>query len=633
MKIQDALLYIKIFFLIFIVSITYTKTSLSNNLIESPFFKPKIELNKLPSIKDRVPLKPKVVKLDNPGTYGGNMKMFIGRTKDIRLMVVYGYARLVGYDKSLNLKPDLLLKVENIDNKIYTLYLRPGHKWSDGQPFTTEDFRYWWFDIANNEELSPAGPPAVMLSEGILPTVEIINETTIKYSWKKPNPSFLHNLAGASPLFIYRPAHYLKKFHKKYSNLSLEKKSKGDTKSWAAIHNKRDNLYKFDNPKLPTLQPWLSTTKPPATRFIFQKNPYFHKIDQNGLQLPYIDQVIFSQVSGSLISAKAGAGEADLQARNIGLQSFPFLKKGEERNGYYTYLWKEAKGSHLALFPNLNVKDPLIRKLFKNKIFRNALSISIDRQLINEALYFGLALESNNTVLPNSPLYKSEYQTKWTEFDIDKANKMLDEIGSIKRNNKGERFLEDGRRLEIIVETAGESEEETDILELIKDNWAEIGIKLFSKPSQRDVLRNRIFSGQTMMAVWSGLENGIANAEFEPNELAVTSQHQYQWPQWGQYVETKGRSGMAPDLEAVIKLDNLHKEWKKTTDKKYKEEIWHKMLNIHSDETFTIGIVSGVKQPIVVRKNLMNVPKDGIYNWNPGAHLGIYRPETFWYKK
>ena len=81
--------------------------------------------------------------------------MLVGRAKDTRLMVVYGYARLVGYDRQLDLEPDILESVDVEDGRIFTLHLRKGHRWSDGEPFTSEDFRYWWEDVANNEALEP----------------------------------------------------------------------------------------------------------------------------------------------------------------------------------------------------------------------------------------------------------------------------------------------------------------------------------------------------------------------------------------------------------------------------------------------------------------------------------------------
>ncbi len=606
------------------------------NLVETPMFHDAVREGAMPPVERRVPTEPSVVEFTGEkqiGRHGGEIKTLVGRARDVRLLVVYGYARLVGYNEHLELEPDLLRAVEVEDERVFTMHLRKGHKWSSGDPFTAEDFRYWWEDVANNEELSPSGPPVDMLVDGAPPTFDVIDETTVRYSWPSANPSFLARLAGASPLFIYRPSAFLKKFHIKYATPDELETNAGGERSWASQHNRVDNLYQFDNPDLPTLQPWMNITRPPANRFEAVRNPYYHRIDAEGRQLPYIDRIYMSQASAQLIPAKAGSGEVDLQARAIFFNNFPFLKQGEERNDYETYLWREAKGSHVALFPNLNIDDAGWRALFRDVRFRRALSLAIDRSLINEALYFGLAFEGNNTVLPDSPLYKEEYQLKWATFDPDQADELLDAMGLTERNGDGTRLMPDGRPIEIVIETAGESTEETDVLQLITESWADIGVKLFSKPSQREVFRNRIFAGQTQMAVWTGLENGVPTPSFEPRELAVTSQHQYQWPQWGQYYETKGRSGEPVDVPEVQQLDALHQEWRDTESREKREEVWHKMLAIHADQVFTLGIVSGVKQPIVVRKGLRNVPKEGIFNWDPGAHFGIYRPDTFWFDR
>jgi peptide/nickel transport system substrate-binding protein len=225
---------------------------------------------------------------------------------------------------------------------------------------------------------------------------------------------------------------------------------------------------------------------------------------------------------GKLIPAKTGAGESDLQARDIQFNNFTFLKKGEKTNNYRTLLWKTVRGAHVGLFPNLNVNDPEWRKLVRDVRFRHALSLAIDRSLVNQVLYFGLAAESNDTVVAESPLYKKEYQTKWANYDKKAAERLLDELGC-KRGPDGVRRLPGGRPMEIIVETAGESTEQTDVLEMVRETWKEVGIKLFPKPSQREVLRNRVFSGDALMSVWTGIENGMANADLSPDELAPTS--------------------------------------------------------------------------------------------------------------
>src|SRR5208337_4633054 len=89
-------------------------------------------------------------------------------------------------------------------------------KWSDGHPFTSEDFRYWFEDVAQNDQLSPSGLPVSMLVRGEAPNFEVLDDTTIRYSWIRPNPLFLPDIAGPDPLYIYCPSHYLKQFHQKY---------------------------------------------------------------------------------------------------------------------------------------------------------------------------------------------------------------------------------------------------------------------------------------------------------------------------------------------------------------------------------------------------------------------------------
>jgi peptide/nickel transport system substrate-binding protein len=261
--------------------------------------------------------------------------------------------------------------------------------------------------------------------------------------------------------------------------------------------------------------------------------------------------------------------------------------------------------------------------------FRRALSLGIDREEINEVLFLGLAIPANNTVLPASPLFKPEYQKEWAQFDLEKANKLLDEIGLTKRDARGLRTLPDGRPLAIIIETAGENTEETDVLQLVHDSWIKLGIKLYSKPQSRDILRNRVFAGEALMSVWTGLENGVPQPQSSPQELAPTSQVHLHWPKWGQHFETGGRNGEAVDTDWGKRLMELLRKWERSASADEQTAIWHEMLQINADQMTTIGIVAGVPQPVVVNNKLKNVPQKGIYNWDPGAFFGMYRPDSF----
>ena len=625
-----------IFTLVFLVFFYINNNAFAYS--EAPSLAKKVAAGKLPPVKERLPLNPRKLNFKNLGLeigkYGGSIRMLMARAKDARQMSVYGYSRLVGYHpKTFELEADILESFEVKEGRRFTFELRRGHKWSDGQPLTSEDFRYWWEDVANNKELSPVGPPKIMTINGELPIFEVINRYKFRYTWKRPNPDFLPRLASASPLYIYRPAHYMRQFHEKYTDRDILKKTvkKSKQRNWAALHNKMDNLYRNDNVDLPVLQPWVSISKPSASRLIFKRNPFFHRVDPEGKQLPYADSFIFTIANNKLIPAKTGTGEVDLQARYLRFDDYTFLKKGEERSPYSTRLWKTAKGAHLALFPNLNVNNPILRKLIRDVRFRRALSLGVHRHEINQVIYYGLAIGGNNSVLPESPLYRPTYRNKWANFDLQKANQLLDEIGLVQRDRSGIRLMPDGSPLHLIIETAGESTEQTDVLELVRDSWLKIGIKIFSKPSQRNVFRNRIFSGETAMSIWSGVENGLITANSSPAEFVPTSQQSLQWPKWGQYHETNGKAGEKPTGEHVIHLLELYQRWKNTAAQKEKSKIWQKILEIHSDQVYSIGLVAAVLQPVVVSSQLKNVPLSAIYNWNPGAHFGIYKPDTFWF--
>ncbi len=585
------------------------------------------------AIDPQPPETPLIISLESPmqaGVRGGTLRMMMAKAKDIRMLNVYGYSRLVGFDTKFELQPDILLGYESEDDRVFTLHLRPGHRWSDGSPFTSEDFRFYWKDVANNTELSPFGPPKSLLVDDQPPLFEVLDELTVRYTWKTPNPHFLPLLAGPRPLYIFAPAHYMRQFHPYYSDAErlevLQKEAK--KRNWVALFKSKSHPYKMDNPELPTLQPWHNTTYKPSDRFVFKRNQFFHRVDSDGQQLPYIDEVVVNIVSSSLIAAKSRAGESDLQARYIRLDNYTFLKEGESQNNYQVRFWRAARGSQFALYPNLNATDEQWRTLNQNVNYRRALSLAVNRHEINQVIYYGLATEGGNTVLPESLLYQDKFMNAWTQYDPAKANKLLDELGLVERDDRGIRLLPDGRSMEIIVHSAGEETEETDVLQLLHDHWMDIGIKLHIRPSQREVFRNRVFSGDAVMSVWKGLDNALPTSNMSPWELAPYSQQQLQWPMWGNFYETG--KGNPPTIPKAIRLRELQDEWEHSTSKLQRWDIWQEMLDIYSDQVFSIGTVSGIMQPIVVSNRLRNVPQEGWFSWEPGAYFGVYHLDMFW---
>jgi peptide/nickel transport system substrate-binding protein len=184
--------------------------------------------------------------------------------------------------------------------------------------------------------------------------------------------------------------------------------------------------------------------------------------------------------------------------------------------------------------------------------------------------------------------------------------------------------------LNILLEMGGEGNEENDLLQLVVDSWKRVGIKLHLRARDRQDLRTRLYSGETQMTIWAGFENGVASAASNPAEFACLNQTTLWCSAWGQYRETRGRSGEPVNLLSVQRMNELAQKWETVADPGEQEKIWHELLRLHADFVYTIGIVSGVQQPVVISPKVRNVPDKGVYNWDPGAHFGVYRLDSFW---
>jgi peptide/nickel transport system substrate-binding protein len=184
----------------------------------------------------------------------------------------------------------------------------------------------------------------------------------------------------------------------------------------------------------------------------------------------------------------------------------------------------------------------------------------------------------------------------------------------------------------IVVESGGESPDQADVMQLVRDAWAEIGIKALTKNFQADVFRNRLFAGETVISIAAGAENGLAHANHSPAEWAPTQQIHGSWSQWGNFYESSGKAGQAIDMAEGRELMRLFESWRTAQTESARRAAWHEMLEYHAEQQFVIGLISDVPQPVYARKSLRNLPAEGMYNWEPGGHLGLYRPDRLWFE-
>lgn len=603
---------------------------------EPPWLRDDVSAGRLPPVAERLPVDPQVVDLKAEGREigkpGGTLRMMVGQGSDARSLIPFAYSRLIVWDENYRLAPDILAKFDVEDGRIFTFHLRKGQRWSDGSPFTTEDFRYYWEDIAANPQLNPDGLPPALLVNGMPPQVEILDQTTIRYSWALPNQAFLPALAAATPLMIYRPSRYLKQFNPKYTSAKVIARFLEEAKldDWTDLHQHFDDPLLLGNPDMPVLGPWVVISRPGSQVFAAVRNPYYYRIDKDGQQLPYIDRLVLIPQSKSQILPAVVDGKSDLQAAGLTLADLPALREAEKKGTIRLNLWPSGRGSQLALYPNLNAKDPVWRTLLRDVRFRRALSLATDRAAINKTIYGDMAKPRANTLLPDSPLFDPDAQKAWAEYDLARSQELLDSVGLKMDKKYGIRRMPDGRLLSLLVATQGADPSEVAVLRLIQDNWRKVGIELMIGAPLPSTFEGRLLDGSTLMSLADGLPNGLATPQMNPSQMTPSSRSQPQWPRWGLYQETGGADGEPVDQQSALDLVQLWKRWRDARNDGDKTAAWRKIVQINADQVFAIGLVGEVPQPVAVNPRLRNVPERDYYNWEPGAYFGIYRPDTFW---
>jgi peptide/nickel transport system substrate-binding protein len=619
---------------------------------EAPQLAGLVKAGKLPPVAERVGQDPLVIKpLHEVGKYGGTWRGGFTGPADFW----NGYRCCSGPDHLMfwdytgdKVTPNLAKGLEMQDGgRTWVAHLRRGMKWSDGKPFTADDFVFWFEDIYRNKDLVPT-PSAAMAINGKQGTVEKVDATTVKFKFPEPYYMFPDMLAGSTDvggqawrgalgLGGYAPAHYLKQFHPKYiGQAELDKKTK-DAKfdSWVRMF-----LYKSDwslNPELPVVSPWKTVTPINTPTWTLERNPYSVYVDTAGNQLPYIDRVVLTLAENlEVVNLRAIAGEYDWQQRHLDLGKLPVFLENQAKGGYKVYLDPGDYGGDMVIKFNLNYDaDPEIAKWFSTTDFRRALSLGIDRDQINETFWLGTG--TPGSVVPvdtNKYNPGPQYRKLWATLDVKKANEMLDKIGLAKKDAEGFRLRTDGKgRLRIEIMTlGGQFVQFTQISEMIREHWKKIGIDLVVQEVERSLALKRTAANEQQLGAWNndGSEHLFTfPLHVFPFEVAAVASSGPLYAKWFQSAGTQGK-------EPTGRLKELMDKYKKAFGVPEKEriELGKEVWKIAADEVFIIGVIGmgpasmGVR---VVKNNMGNVPARQ-YNSPDGKTPTISRPVTFFWK-
>jgi len=587
---------------------------------EAPMLRTMVAAGELPPVEERLPEEPIVVEpFEEIGQYGGTAHVFAinpNAWNDLQPGISNWGGLFETSKDGKVIEPNIAKGYEwSEDLKTFTIYLRKGLKWSDGVPFTADDIVFQFEDIYGNDELTPIKPSG-WSPGGELLKARKVDDYTVRLEFSIPYPLMEAKLQTYESwqTHAYSPKHYLKKWHIKYNPKADElAKEEGYDHWWEAFKLHAQNFPQQEDLNLPRMLPWIMKRKTTDT-ILFERNPYYWKVDSAGNQLPYIDRILSMIVDTEVYQLKAISGEADYAFHALSLSNYPLYTENEEKGDYRVILHPFPDESKLALGFNFNEKDPILRKIYHNIKFRQALSLAINRDEINELIYFGKAVPCNVAPCPSNSYYKKEWAEYYAQYDPETANRLLDEMG-LKRGKDGFRLRPDGKRLELTIEYFEIFPEYTPILELVKEYWEAVGVKVALKQMERSLFSQRSDSSDHGIMVW---ERGRGNEILAYVMPMVDFCHGgelsffHDWISWAG-PNPKGEQSQRPEdvvtYKDVMAHYNRILKWQTTRmgSKEYMEQA-EKIFDYFCKQLWCIGTVGYAPRPMIVKNSLRNVP-------------------------
>jgi peptide/nickel transport system substrate-binding protein len=620
---------------------------------ESPLLADLVKQGKLPPVEQRLPEEPLVIKpVHEIGKYGGTWRRgFTGpgdRWNGNR--TVTGPDSLLFWDYTGETAgPNVAKSYEFLDGgRTFVLHLRKGMRWSDGQPFTADDFVFWYQDIYKNEELTPT--PNILLSINGKPgTIEKGDDYTVRYVFQ--DPYFLisdlmagstaisgHAFQGDMLLGSFAPAHYLKQFHPKYvtgGKDAVEQMAKDAQYDNWILYFKFLNDY-AKNLKLPTITPWIVTSPSTQQQWTFERNPYYFAVDTAGNQLPYIDKVQLTLAENlEVLNLRAIAGEFDHQERHVDLGKLPVYLENQEKGNYKVYLDPGDYAGDCIIKFNMSYEDDAeLNKWFNTADFRRALSIGIDRDQLNEVFWLGLGTPTSMAPADNNKYNPGpQYRSMWATYDPTMANAMLDKVGLAAKDDQGFRMRNDGAgRLRLEITTiGGQFVQFTKIFEMVRQQWTKIGIDLIVQERERGLAEKMAGSNQTQMYAW--LADGSEHPFTFPDHIfpynAALDAAGVLFAKWFQSGGTQGKEP-PPKIKEI--MDKFKQGFSAPEDQRIKlgKEMWQTVIE-ETHVIATVGLSPAAQGTRIVKNTMGNIPTR-MYNSPDGKTPAISRTPTYYFK-
>jgi len=461
----------------------------------------------------------------------------------------------------------------------------------------------------------------------------------VQFAYDRPATLFLSEVAnqdGPDLLYaMFLPEHYLKKFHPAYvAKEELDRLVQaGSFKSWTELFFSRATP--AQNPERPTMAAWVPVSRVSDPVFTIRRNPYYVGVDKDGNQLPYIDEVRFTYFADQqALNLAAIAGDFDMQERHIQMTNYPVLKEQERTGKYRVLTWPTFGGSDAVIALNATyTADPEIGKLMATKDFRVALSYAINRDEIKESVFLGLGEARQPVAAPWHPYFPGkEWATKYTEFDRDRANKMLDALGLTKRDPQGIRLMANGKPATIEISVVPAFGAWPDVAQLVAKDWETVGIKTIVQIRERALHFNMRPANQLMAEIWNEDTTAFpftGGSKFDPRNGALSQLTV--GPLYSRWLNTNGKEGVEP-TEPIRRIMQLI-DTARASGHDGQVQAAQELFRIWADNVYeigTVGLTPMVQGVVVINTKMHNVPTTLGNDW-PLRSPGNARTEQFFF--
>ena len=602
---------------------------------------------KLQPLEQRIPEDALVVvPYESIGKYGGTFDMISNATEaGTSDFLAIRHVNLVRFSDDLTtIVPNVAKGWKwNSDFTQLTFYLRKGHKWSDGQPFGARDVKYWYDNLTMNPSVIEK-PNDYALVAGERMQVLVIDPQTVQFTLPAPKPGLLAHFANSYAQGM-QPMHFLGKwdpllnpdadknaqaigFKDGYEVISNYYGNSDWTDTPSPMLRNPDKVAKLPADTMPTLESHILVAETTEGRHLVA-NPYFHQIDTSGKQLPYIseqDEIYVNEDEVRLL--KLVNAEVDFKAQSLQLSTAPLLLENQEKGDYTVDLRPEI--TLLTFGINMTHENLEKRKVFSDLQFRQAMSVAINREEINEVAFFGMGEAKQYVGFSPAPDFLDErWKQHYAQYDPALASKLLARVGL--KDVDGDGFLElpNGEKLVINLQFAVQGAPAA-LVELVGQHWGAVGIQTTVKEVTPDEYRSAQSSNKLDVTMW---RNGQPLAiVLGTNQIWVPPYHDYFTVRtnmlWAEWVDSNGASGVEPPDYAKQMIKDINAFQSTPVGTSESDKLGARLVQNLVENLLFIGTVQ-VPAPIYHRNVVKNFTTYKTHSFEYYRSYP-YRPTQWW---